>query len=141
MGVDGRAAAPGARLWMASLGSWPIAVYDRVYRWANGLDRPASRVGSILRVTARRSGATVRLPSGAVIQRGELVAEIHLDNGQVSRLRDGRRGEAVGLEFRRRLVASLADLAALTDPGGPLGDVRACSATTILHRGLRRLGF
>jgi peptidoglycan-N-acetylglucosamine deacetylase len=142
MGIDDGAGARATRSRIRSLGHWPIAIYDRVYRWANGLDRPGSRVGSVLRVAVRRSGVTVRLPNGADIRRGDLVAVIHLDNEQVSVLADGRRRpEAVGLEFRRRLVASLAELAALTGPDGALRDVRACSATTILHRGLRRLGF
>jgi hypothetical protein len=132
------AAPPRIRSWRR----WPIAVYDRAYRWANGLDRPGSRVGSVLRVTVRRSRGAVRLPSGALVRRGALVAVIHLDNERVAALRDrASRPEAVGFEFRRRFVASLAELAALTDPDGPLREVRACSATTILHRGLARMGF
>ena len=128
--------------WSRAWRRWPIAAYDRVYRWANGLDRPGSCVGSVLRLTLRRSRRTVRLASGAVVRRGDPIVHVHLDNDRVAALHgDSRRPEAVGLEFRRRFLASLAELAALTEPDGCLRDVRACSATTILHRGLGRMGF
>ena len=136
--VDSGVWLPRARSWRR----WPVAAYDRLYRWANGLDRPDSRVGSVLRLTLGRNRRTLRLASGAVVRRGEPIAHVHLDNDRVAALHGHeRRPEAVGVEFRRRFLASLAELAALTEPDGPLRDVRACSATTILHRGLARMGF
>ncbi len=129
---------------MASLLSWqhwPIAAYDRLFRWLNGLDRPGSHVGPVLRLKVRPSRRDVRLMDGTVVRRGDLIGVIHLDNERVVSLRaEGRGSEAIGFEFRRQFLASLRELATLSDLG-PLAGVRAFTATTILHHALGRLGF
>src|SRR3989338_1029229 len=53
----------------------------------------------------------------------------------------GRWARGVGLESRRRMLASLAELARRCGPGGPLDEVGAFCAVTVFHRGLARLGF
>lgn len=129
---------------MASLASWrrrPIAVYDRVYRWVNGLDRPESQVGPVLRLRVRSSRRDVRLKDGALVRRGEPIGIMHLDNERVVSLHaDGVSREAIGLEFRRQFLASLRELAGLADRGR-LAGVPAFTATTIFHHALGRLGF
>jgi hypothetical protein len=126
-------------------GSWqrrPIAAYDRLYRWLYGLDQPTSIVGPVLRLAVRRSRRTVRLADGGVVHRGDLIGVLHLNNERVVLLRESHeRRESTGLEFRRQFFASLAELARLTDPGYPLAGIRAFTATTIFHHGLRRAGF
>ncbi len=119
-----------------------IAAYDRLYRWVNGLDQPGSLVGPVLRLKVRRSRRTVHLGDGSVVRRGERIGTIHLNNERVVALRaDSPRSDVIGIVFRRQFLTSLGELGRLTDPGGPLAEVRAFSATTILHRGLGRLGF
>ncbi len=129
---------------MASLLSWqrwPIAAYDRLFRWLNGLDRPGCQVGPVLRVKVRPSRREVRLVDGTVVRRGDPIGVIHLNNERVVSLHADRlRGRATGLEFRRRFLASLRELATLSDLGS-LAGVRAFTATTILHHALARLGF
>jgi len=121
---------------------WAIHAYDRLYRWVNGLDRPTSQIGPVLCLKIRASGRTVRLADGTAVRRGEPIGLLHLNNERVVALHaGGLRPEAVGFEFRRQFLASLHDLAQLTDPGGPLARVQAFAVTTILHRGLGRLGF
>jgi len=129
---------------MASLLSWqhwPIAAYDRLFRWLNGLDRPGSHVGPVLRLKVRPSRRDVRLMDGTVVHRGDPIGVIHLNNERVVSLHANRlRGQTTGLEFRRQFLASLRELATLSDLG-PLARVRAFTATTILHHALGRLGF
>jgi len=129
---------------MASLLSWqrwPIAAYDRLFRWLNGLDRPGCQVGPVLRVKVRPSRREVRLMDGTVVRRGDPIGVIHLNNERVASFHADRlRGRATGLEFRRRFLASLRELAALSDLGS-LAGVRAFTATTILHHAVARVGF
>lgn len=126
-------------------GSWQrraIMLSDWLYRRLNGLDHPRSQVGPVLRLKVQTSRRAVRLADGTVVHRGDRIGVLHLDNRRVVRLHDaGLPPGAVGLEFRRRLLASLGELARLTDPGGSLANVRAFTATTIRHHALGRLGF
>ncbi len=84
---------------MASLLSWqhwPIAAYDRLFRWLNGLDRPGSHVGPVLRLKVRPSRRGVRLMDGTVVRRGDPIGVIHLDNERVVSLHaEGRGSEAI----------------------------------------------
>jgi peptidoglycan-N-acetylglucosamine deacetylase len=128
-----------------SLPGWyraAIFAYDWVYRVAHGLNTPASEVGPVLRVEIRRSHGSFRLADGPVVRFGDRIGFLHVNNDRVVDLRsDGLSPIAIGLEFRRRLIASLRSLAALSQPEGRLADVRAYAATTIFHEGLGRLGF
>lgn len=121
---------------------WGVIVYDRLYRWVHGLDRPAAEVGPVLRVEIRRSRAARVLPDGTRIAAGDRIGVLHLNNDRIVGLHgDGLAPLSVGLEFRRQLVASLRVLAARAATPGPLSGVPAFAATTIFHRGLTRLGF
>jgi hypothetical protein len=121
---------------------WPIAIWDRVFRIAKGLDRPRAKVGPVFRLEVRRWRREVRFTDGTSLRRGERAGVIHLDNDAVVRLhRIGLPETATGLEFRRLVLASLAELARRAAPGGPLDDVRAFAALTIYPYGLERMGF
>ena len=119
-----------------------IIAYDRVYRWVHGLNQPKSLVGPAVRLKLARSRRTIWLTDGCLVRRGDLIGLIHLNNDRLMALHaDGLRPEAIGVEFRRLFTSSLTELARLTDSGEPLAEVRAFTATTILHHGLRRVGF
>ena len=119
-----------------------IPAYDWIYRVAHRLNAPVSEVGPVLRVEVRRSRWSLRLSDGTAIQRGVLVGFLHINNDRVVALHsDGLSPIAVGLEFRRRLIASLQALAAQADADGRLAHLSAFAATTIFHGGLGRLGF
>jgi len=123
------------------LNRWALVFYDRAYRWTHGLDRPDSEIGSAFRLQIRRSRRARELPGGTRIRRGDRIGILHLNNERIAALHgDGLSPLAVGLEFRRQLVASLRTLAALAE-SGPLKDVQAFAATTIFYQGLARLGF
>jgi peptidoglycan-N-acetylglucosamine deacetylase len=127
------------------IGPWQrrvIALSDWLYRRLNGLDHPRSQVGPVLRFKIEASRRIMRLADGTVVRRGDRIGVLHLDNQRVVSLHDeGLPPGAIGLEFRRRLLASLAELAMRTDTGGSLANVRAFTATTIHHHALVRLGF
>lgn len=120
---------------------WAVAVYDRVYRFWHGLDRPCSEVPPLLRVEVRRNPRSLRLGDGTLIRRGDRIGVLHLDNEHIGALHiNGPTPWAVGLEFKRLMLDSLGTLAALTEDGGRLHGVRAFVATTIFHHALRRFG-
>lgn len=119
-----------------------IALYDRVYRLWFRIDTPRARVPPVLRLETRIALRTRRLSDGVVVRAGHRVGMLHLDNGRVRAVHaNGLSPMALGLEFRRDLIASLTGLADLLGPDRPFADVRAVCAVTIFHRGLRRLGF
>lgn len=122
---------------------WAVALYDRVYRVLHGLDRPESVVGPILRIEVCRSCWRVTLADGTAVRPGDRVGDLHINNDAIGALHaDGASPMAVGLEFRRQLLASLQVLATLCRAGARFQDLRAYTATTIFHAGLlRRLGF
>ena len=121
---------------------WALVAYDRAYRLVHGLDRSRAQVGPALCVAVRQGRRARTLPDGTRLAPGIRVGELHLANTRLAALHgDGLSPLAVGLEFRRRLLASLAELARLCAPAGPLADVRAFCAVTVFHRGLARLGF
>ena len=119
-----------------------IPAYDWIYRVAHRLNAPGSEVGPVLRVEIRRSRWSLRLSDGTAIRRGDAVGFLHVNNDRVASLHsDGLSPIAVGLEFRRRLIASLRALAGQADADGRLAHLSAFAATTIFHEGLGRLGF
>jgi hypothetical protein len=125
------------RLWYRG----PLALHDRAYRWAHGLDESAAQIGPIIRLGRQRVTARVVLSDGTTLPRGEVIGAIHLDHAAVAALHaDGLGPSAVGLAFRRKLVESLGELAFLARPGERLAHVSAFAAVTIFL-GLRRLGF
>lgn len=119
-----------------------LAIYDRTYRGWHGLDRPGAQVGPALCVEVRPSRRALTLPDSTRLERGARVGELHLANARLDGLHArGLSTLGVGLEFRRRMLASLAELARRCEPGGPLDEVGAFCAVTVFHRGLARLGF
>lgn len=119
-----------------------IAAYDWVYRVSHGLNAPESEVGPVLRVEVRRSRWSLELSDGTIIRPGDPIGFLHTNNERVLRLHsDGLAPTAIGFEFRRRFMLSLQCLAALAQPGGRLGGLRAFAATTIFYGGLAFVGF
>jgi hypothetical protein len=121
---------------------WLIALYDRAYRLCHRLDTPRSEIGAALRLELRRVRRARRLSDGTLIARGDRIGVLHMNNDRVRALHvEGMSPIAVGLEFRRELIASLRALAVVAGPGGWAGHAKAFEATTIFHHGLPRLGF
>lgn len=100
-------------------------------------------VGIVLALDRRvYRGPERRFADGTVLHAGDTVGELHLQNRRVLALHAwATHPLAVGLAFRRELVASLRALAlrAARDPA--VGSVPAFHARTILTAGAERLGF
>jgi hypothetical protein len=91
-------------------------------------------------VLYRHSGAPVSLADGTCLASGDLIAEIHLDNVEVSRRLStsdwAGRPTAWAWVAMRQMAADLEMLAELLPP-----EVRALHGVTLLARATRRLGF
>jgi len=119
-----------------------VAIYDKFYRVLHGLDRPTAQIPPILSVEVVRSLRRLTLSDGTEIHVNDRIGGLHLDNTRLTLLHAKSANPlAVGLEFRRALFASLRTLARRARPGGPLADVVAYSAITILHGGRPQIGF
>src|SRR5262245_57754649 len=113
---------------------YPIAMYDRLYRWLHDLDRPEARFGPVVCLKIARSRRDVCLDDGCMVRRGEPIGVIHLNNERIAALHAATPlPGAVGFLFRSQFVASLRELAAHADQAGSLAHVRAFTATTIIH--------
>jgi len=90
------------------LSRWLVASCDRGYRFFYSLDTSASEVGPTVRIEVRRSHRTLHLADGTTIRPCDRVGVLHLNNDRVVGLHaDGVSRLAVGLEFRRQMLASL----------------------------------
>jgi YkoP domain len=119
-----------------------VAAYDRSYRLLHGLDRPAARIGPVLRVQRGRLWRPLRLADGTVLRRGAPIGVLHLNNELALALYgNGRDPGVIGFEFRRLVLSSLRALAIQAADGGPLARVQAYSVTTLFHHRLPLLGF
>lgn len=128
---------PEALVWIVLIPA--LDTYDWLYARWQGLE-PVGPVLSVDRRTHR--GAERRFPDGTVLRRGDPVGELHLRNRRVLAIHPGARHPvALGLRFRRLLIASLRGLAshAATDPR--LSDLAVFHARTILITGAARIGF
>lgn len=130
---------------MTSRAPWyrrAVAVYDRTYRLLHGLDRPAARIGPVLRVQRGRLWRPLRLADGTVLRRGARIGVLHLDNLRALALHgNGQDPGVIGFEFRRLVLSSLGALAIQAADGGLLARVQAYSVTTLFHHRLPLLGF
>jgi hypothetical protein len=97
--------------------------------------RPVQSGGVLAYSLRRHKGRRVRLADGTVISFGDLVLEVHLDNGAMT--------QAAGTSPWRRLELARADLAVLGQAvaDARFGPVRAAHGTALLGVAGRRIGF
>jgi hypothetical protein len=117
---------------------------DRVDRWVERHEqyRPVGEGGYILRIrVARHRRDRVVLADGTVVNRGDPVGELHLNNTYAAALH----GEGyAGLRFRREMTRALAALARDLNERPEYRKIQACCGATLFWRdhGLgARLGF
>ncbi|HEV2363710.1 MAG TPA: hypothetical protein VGS12_05865 [Caulobacteraceae bacterium] len=101
---------------------------DARLRRAQGVIEYARDDACLLRISRIGAPAQVRLPSGAVIAKGEAVIALHFWNEHLPRARRRGGGFAWARVFRRQMVRSLVELARRfeSDPG--LAEVKAVRA-------------
>lgn len=120
-----------------------MLLWDFLYRWGHGLTVPAAEVGPILRVQVKAyRGTPFTLADGTLIQRGDPIGDIHLNNERVVGLHEnGTRSRWAGLASRRAFHASLVALAERALNAPQYRAVRGFTATTIFHQVTERMGF
>jgi hypothetical protein len=113
-----------------------LGIVDRLYRRWHGL----APVGPLLFVgRTRYQGPARRFDDGTELRTGDPLGTLHFDNSSIAAL-DGAAPGATGLRFRRGLFASLRELAELSQPDRPLGDLVAYRGIGWVRHG-EKIGF
>lgn len=117
--------------------------YDRTYLRVHGLRDAAAKVGPILRVEVRRHrGPRVRLADGTEVRWGDRIGILHLFNERIAEFhRDGYHARRAGLKARRAFIDSLKELARRVLEIDRYAEVKAFTATTVMHSAARGTGF
>jgi len=119
-----------------------LEAYERFYAWLFQIKEVAPQEGFLrVGITRYRGPGIVLLPQ-VEIKKGELVGELHLNNGKIMQLR-GESPDQLALyaNLLGRFRRSLARLAELTLEDPRFSKIRAFRGTTLLYRGMERLGF
>ncbi|MCU6709643.1 polysaccharide deacetylase family protein [Paenibacillus sp. J5C_2022] len=88
------------------------------------------------------SGQTVEFAEGGTIGKGDAVAELHFDNGMLSRIAARYKSPlAAGLRVIREVEHALPQLAMQLAEDPDASDIKAVYGVTMIHRGADRLGF
>lgn len=116
-------------------------LWDAAARVVMGI-RPAGP-DSVLGVAVRRyHGPQLRAADGAGLAAGDLVAEIHLDSRHLATVLAGATdAHARILLMRQAMIAGLRQLSGRIQTEPDLAGVRGIYGITLLHRGVRALGF
>ncbi len=117
--------------------------YEWFYERLFSIERVGPHGESFLRVgRTHYRGPELKLAGGVVLRTGQIVGEIHLDNEAVAAFRSkfSTSVEFYG-EFFLRFRQSMRFLAEKAERDPRFQQVAAFRGTTLLHRGLERLGF
>ena len=129
----GRAKA-GQRLWMA----WENAVG----RWMEWRSEDVYRFGICKVLIKKHRGRPIACEDGTVIEDGDRIGELHLDNASVLALTGSAAPSVAALTVARLGRTSLRQIYVSMQTVPELRDVRALVGITLLHRGLvHGLGF
>lgn len=98
---------------------------------------------NIFRLAVHRyRGPEIILPDGTVLQRGDPVGELHLDNKLLMELNHRTQSiEGLAVHFLRKTQHSLPLLASLAANNPAYRSLKAYQGITLIHRGAGRLGF
>jgi len=120
--------------WMA----WERA-FGVVARWSS---LHTMQYGICRVMVKKHRGERILCGDGTVIERGDWVAELHLDNAEVLRHVQASGSDRAALRIARSLRSALRDIRAALDEESELMPVKALVGVTLLHRGITHgLGF
>lgn len=95
-----------------------------------------------LRVREYRGSQPIQLEDGEQIQKGDRIAELHLDNKLLYRLgSDSRSSVHLAIQLIRRTEMLLPQILTLLQTNPEYRDVKGLYGITIIHRGTKQLGF
>ncbi|GGH31835.1 YkoP family protein [Paenibacillus segetis] len=117
--------------------------WERVFEWSTTLRSSYSGNFGICKMfVTKYHGKDIQCEDGTVIQSGDWVGELHLDNHKILHMLQAKGANRVALSVARMARVSLRDICAemITDP--KLSQVKALQGITLLHRGIiHGLGF
>ena len=125
-----------------------IREIDSSLRRSQGVFEFSSREDCILRVGFERARQRLRLADGVAVEQGDLALGLHLWNEHLPRTPPEGPDLAWGARMRRRLFASLGELAAAIQADPRLGQAKAIHARLAVHghgrgapQAVTRIGF
>lgn len=124
----------GQKLWM----SWERLIG----RWLEWRSEDVYRYGVCKMLVKRHRGARIECEDGTVIEDGDRIGELHLDNTAVLALTGSAASSTAALTLARKARTSLRQIYVSLETLPELRDVKALVGVTLLHRGLvHGLGF
>jgi hypothetical protein len=121
-------------IWMA----WESA-FGVMARWSSLY---TTQYGICKVMVKKHRGASVICGDGTVIERGDWVAELHLDNAEILRHLQASGSDRAALRIARSLRSDLEEICFALDDKSELKHVKALVGVTLLHRGITHgLGF
>lgn len=123
---------------------------DAILRRLHAVREFSDEPECLLRISAARAPANVRLAEGIYVLRGNQILELHLWNEHLPHLLSAARGLGLACSWRRQLAASLSELVEQLDANPSFCAVVALRARTALvpksrlpklHRVARGFGF
>nr|WP_243734928.1 polysaccharide deacetylase family protein [Paenibacillus turpanensis] len=116
--------------------------WEKVYHVLFKL-KPVSPKDSFLHLRITRySGPPIRLNNGEVLQSGDKVAEIHLDNGILYQLGSKSRSSMhLAIQLIRAMDRALPHLVVMLRQRSDLAQIKALYGVTMINRGVEQFGF
>ena len=125
--------------WLLLRGVWGI--WEKAFEKLAHVSDPGGPE-CLFRLAVRKYGGKPRLlGDGTLLVRGDLVAELHMKNERIRALTAGARAEKSAIILVRESQNSVPHLAAVLRDHPRFRDVKAVVAYTMLHRGIKRIGF
>jgi len=107
-----------------------VSAADRVVRWISGVREFCDGSQCLLRIARVRAPASLRLGGSVYVLRGSEIVDLHLWNERLSGLPSSDNGLSRANALRRRLAASLSELADYIDREPSMREVVALRART-----------
>lgn len=115
----------------------------QVWEWCFEKVAGLQPAGDLFRLTVRSyRGAVMELPDGTLLNPGDKVGELHLNNDLLQTISSTTRSiERIGVSVLRETRRSLPLLARAVAQDPAYRSIKALVGITMIHRGTKRLGF
>ncbi|MDA8336418.1 MAG: polysaccharide deacetylase family protein [Peptococcaceae bacterium] len=116
-------------------------IWEKAFEKLAGVSDPGGP-DCLYRLAVRKYGGKPRvLADGTRLVRGDLLAELHMKNDRIMALTAGAQAEKSAVILVRESQNSLPHLAAVLQNNPRFRDVKALVGYTMMHRGVKRIGF
>ncbi|MDB5085901.1 MAG: polysaccharide deacetylase [Bacilli bacterium] len=116
--------------------------WEHIFEWFTRIRSVSSFRWGIFKVfITKHHGRSIACNDGTSIQSGDWVGELHLDNQIILQLLRQEGSDRVALTLSRMVRDALIEMSKAIDTTPELAKVKAFTGITLLHRGIRGLGF